>query len=204
MNIVAFDTETTGLPDYKVPSEAEHQPHIVQLAAQLFNLRGDVLASMDVIVKPAGWIIPAETTDIHSITMERAMDEGVPEEHALEEFMALVRQARQRTAYNTTFDNRIIRIAQARYWPQDDEHAEAMRSWKEDKDLYLCTMVAAKRVIGRQVKLEEAYLYFTGSVLDGAHNAKNDAEACKVLYLKMLEQGHIQAPTQLKKGELLC
>jgi DNA polymerase-3 subunit epsilon len=203
MKILAFDTETTGLPDYKVPSEAEHQPHIVQIAAQLFDLQGRAIYSMDMIVKPAGWIITAENAAIHGITMERAMDEGMNEADALDEFMALVHQAHQRTAYNTTFDNRIIRIAQARYFPKNEAHEEIMRSWKEDKDQYLCTMIEARKVIGRQVKLEEAYLYFTGSVLEGAHNAWNDTMACKTLYLKMLEQGYIK-PQTTKEGELLC
>ena len=39
MNLALFyDTETTGLPDFKAPSEAQHQPHIVQLAALLVDL----------------------------------------------------------------------------------------------------------------------------------------------------------------------
>jgi len=54
MNIaLAFDTETTGLPLFKEPSEHPDQPHIVQLAAVLVDLdTRRELASMDVIVKP--------------------------------------------------------------------------------------------------------------------------------------------------------
>jgi DNA polymerase-3 subunit epsilon len=34
---LAFDTETTGIPDWKMPSESEYQPHLVQLAAILVD-----------------------------------------------------------------------------------------------------------------------------------------------------------------------
>ena len=56
-----FDTETTGLPLFKEPSEHPDQPHLVQLAASLVDLdTRAVLSSIDVIVKPDGWTIPDE------------------------------------------------------------------------------------------------------------------------------------------------
>jgi DNA polymerase-3 subunit epsilon len=59
MNIAIFyDTETTGLPLFKEPSEHPDQPHIVQLAGCLVDLdTRKTIASMDVIVKPDGWTI---------------------------------------------------------------------------------------------------------------------------------------------------
>lgn len=33
--LVFFDVETTGIPDFKAPSDAPHQPHMVQLGALL-------------------------------------------------------------------------------------------------------------------------------------------------------------------------
>ncbi|WP_182340872.1 hypothetical protein [Comamonas koreensis] len=58
---LAYDTETTGLPLFKEPSEHPDQPHIVQLGAILVDLNTrTTIASMDVIIRPDGWTIPDE------------------------------------------------------------------------------------------------------------------------------------------------
>lgn len=85
-NGLFFDTETSGLPRWKEPSESPDQPHIVQLAAELVDLETrEVLESMDVIVKPDGWTISAEMTAIHSITQEHALEVGIPEKDAIDQ-----------------------------------------------------------------------------------------------------------------------
>jgi hypothetical protein len=86
--ILGFDAETNGIPIWKEPSDSENQPHIVQLAAILVDedTREEV-DSMDVIVKPDGWEISQEMTDIHGISMEQAMDVGIPEPEALQMYL---------------------------------------------------------------------------------------------------------------------
>ena len=82
--ILFFDTETTGLPLWKEPSEDPRQPHLVELAALLVNPdTREMIAFMDVIIKPNGWTIPVDVSEIHGITTERALAEGIPEEEAL-------------------------------------------------------------------------------------------------------------------------
>lgn len=180
MIILPFDTETTGIPDWKVPSDSEHQPHLVQLAAILADTDNrEVRDSMDVIVRPDGWEITEELTALHGISHEQAMDEGIPEADALDQFIALYDQCDIRVAHNTTFDNRIIRIALKRYQPDlisDDE-------WK-DRELYYCTLFHSKRIMGgnKGHTLAEAYQYFTGKTLEGAHNAQVDTNACMEIY----------------------
>lgn len=91
---IFFDTETTGIPNWKEPSEHPDQPHIVQLAAELVDLdTQEVLDSMDVIVKPDGWIISEEMTAIHGITNEHALEVGIPEELALDMLLAMRQKA---------------------------------------------------------------------------------------------------------------
>lgn len=178
--VLPFDTETTGFPLWKARSNDEGQPHLVQLAALLCNDKTkEVIEEMDVIIKPDGWVIPEETSAIHGITTENAMDEGIPEKEALQMFIDLYNKSSLRIAHNTTFDNRIIRIALMRYMPDliSDE------VWK-DKSLYYCTYMNAKKVMGGKSghKLEEAYLHFTGNKLEGAHNAMADSRACMEVY----------------------
>ncbi len=189
MIIMPFDTETNSIPDWNMPSENPNQPHMVQLAAALVDsVTGDVLEKIDVIIKPEGWEITQETIDIHGITMERAMAEGIPEVSALHMLMVMWRKCHKRTAFNTTFDNRIVRIAQKRYFQKDsDTHMELMRSWQEDKALYYCTMQGARKAMGmkKPPTLSEAYLHFTGKEHVNAHQAMADTMACLEIYFAL-------------------
>lgn len=187
--VIFFDTETTGLPDWKNPSEAENQPHIVQLAAHLVDLRTrEIKDTIDVIIKPHGWTIPQETTDIHGITTDAALETGEPEKDVLEKFLSMW-SGRIRIAHNTTFDNRIIRIATKRYC--DEAISD---TWKDGE--YQCTGILSKPIMQmppknkygfKMPKLSEAYKFFTGKELENAHNALADVNACMDIYFAILD-----------------
>lgn len=179
--IIAFDTETTGLPDWKAPSEADHQPHMVEIAALLCDDQGNVLERHQAIIQPGGWEITPEMTAIHGISHEQAMDEGVPETDALEAFLALSGKARIRAAHNATFDDRIIRIAMSRYMSK-----EAADAFKDGTEKF-CTCSKSREAVGlgKLPTLAEAYRHFTGEDLIEAHRAMPDAIACARIYFAL-------------------
>lgn len=183
--VLFLDTETTGLPVYGEPSGGDNQPHLVQLAAVLCDEdSGSVISELDVIIKPDGWIIPQETIDLHGITEDIAAAQGIPEQEALELFLAM-RGGCKRVAHNKSFDQRIIRIATKRYSSE-----EVIDKWAI-KDDFECTMALAKPITQiplkskkgfKGPKLSEAYKCLTGKELEGAHNAMVDTKACMEIY----------------------
>ena len=85
-----YDTETTGLPLFREPSEHPGQPHLVQLAAALVDLdTRETVASLDVVVRPDGWTIPDDVAAVHGITTDYAAAVGVPESLALSLFLEM-------------------------------------------------------------------------------------------------------------------
>lgn len=176
-----FDTETTGLPDWKNPSEAGHQPHIVEIASLLCDAAGNVIDRYQAIVRPAGWEITPENAAIHGITHEQAMDEGIPEVEALDGFLALQARASIRAAHNATFDDRIIRIAMSRY------HSKELADSFKDNSEKFCTCSKSREAVGlgKLPTLAEAYKHFTGEDLVEAHRAMPDAKACARVYFAL-------------------
>jgi DNA polymerase-3 subunit epsilon len=177
-----YDLETTGLPDWKQPSGSDSQPHIVQLAALLIdNVTRKTVASMDIIIKPDGWIIPDDVNAIHGITTEHALAVGIPESAAVEMLLEL-RGDHERVAYNKTFDQRIIRIALKRFFDE-----EAQEKWAV-KDDHHCSMRMAQKVLGgKNPKLIDAYKALCGKDLVNAHSAMADAQASAEVYFAALE-----------------
>lgn len=179
-----YDTETTGLPDWKSPSEAEHQPHIVEIGAALLDADFNVVEQYEAIIKPDGWVISEEMTAIHGISHERAMDEGVDEKVAVEAFLALHAKGSLRVGHNVSFDDRILRIALKRYL--DDNIAEAFKAAPK-----LCTMWESKQIVKAPFKdkrgvknpnLAEAYKFFTGEDIADAHRAMGDVLSTIAVY----------------------
>lgn len=192
-NLLVYDTETTGMPDWKNPSDGEQQPHIVQLAACLVDADSrEFLESMDVIVYPKTWDIPQETVEVHGITTERARDEGIDEAAALDQFLSMWAKSDKRVAHNESFDARIIRIGTMRY-----SNDQIIDGWSQGKENAICTarlatpilqlpptdrMRAARRFHFKTPNLSEAYKFFTGQDLENAHNAMADVMACMAVY----------------------
>lgn len=207
MKILVLDSETQGFPLYKEPSEDPRQPHIVELAALLYDdATGELVDQMHAIVRPDGWTIPDEVAAIHGITTERAMDEGRPEHEVLAEALALHATCALRVAHNESFDQRILRIAIKRFgdglpgWQgYTQEHKDAIADAFKESPKY-CTMKAATKpcnlpptpaMVARGMKwnknqnLQEAHQHFLGQAFDGAHGARADAEACARVYFAM-------------------
>lgn len=206
--LLFYDTETTGLPDFKSPSDAEHQPHLVQLAAALVHVPTRQIADLfDVVVKPDGtleapaWRSDEKAEQTHGITTERAFAEGIPEHAAVDMLLALWRRAQGRVAHNEAFDRRILRIATMRYKGRDvaDEWYHAS---------FNCTQFLASQIMQmaptelmkaagfgnkpKPPKLSEAYEHFLGRAMENAHNAMADVHACIDVYFAI--QDRLAAP----------
>jgi len=191
--VLVLDTETTGLPDFKAPSDAPHQPHLVEIAALLYDGAGNLIDSFDAIIRPDGWESCPEALAAHGITHEQAMAEGIPEADALAAFYALHERASLRVAHNQSFDARILRIAIKRYMSDADADAWSsqpafctMNTAKPIMQLPPTAAMRAKKFFGpKPPTLAEALKFFTGDDHVDAHRARSDAEACARIYFAM-------------------
>lgn len=190
--LLAFDTETTGLPDFRSPSDAQHQPHLVQLAMILLDDDLVERASVSVIVKPEGWEIPDEVAKIHGITTEIATAVGISEKIVTDLYVSLMYsdQPKVAVAHNVDFDLRIMRIAMLR--------AGYDKAWQEANPLTsYCTMKTATPIVNlpptdkmlaagfnkpKAPRLSECIQHFFGEELVGAHDALVDVRACVRVY----------------------
>lgn len=202
---LVYDTETSGLPDFKAPSDAPHQPHIVEVAAILCDDDGRPVETYHAIVKPTDWTIPDEVADVHGIDTETARRVGLPEEVMLARFSLMWARADFRVAHNDSFDARILRIAFQRF----GSYEEADR-WKDmrsvctaQRSAALCALPPTAKMVAagfnkhKTPKLEEAAKILLGRDHAGAHSALADTSMCRLLYL------HLRAgrPKALKAEE---
>jgi DNA polymerase-3 subunit epsilon len=189
--ILAFDTETTGLPDFKAPSYAPQQPHLVQLAMILLDDDMTERACVSVIVRPDGWEIPAEVAAIHGITTDMALKFGVPEKTAAQLYASMMfGTGAKAVGHNVQFDHRIMRIAMLRAgFTKERLDAQKVESF--------CTMNASTALVNlpptekmvkagfnkpKAPKLSECIRFFFDEDLIGAHDALVDVRACLRIY----------------------
>ncbi len=190
-----YDTETTGLINFKARNRDPSQPHLVQLAALLTDNHGVEIQSFSVIIEPDGYEIPKEASDIHGITNKLALQVGIPLSVAVYPFYHMKAKANLVIGHNEVFDWRVMKIACLRI-----ENFSAPDSMKPT----FCTMqnstkavnlppskkmVAAGMNRAKPPRLSECYEFFFGEKLDGAHDAMVDTRACARVYFHLLKIG---------------
>ena len=193
-SILIIDVETTGLPNFNLRARDNSQPHLVQVAAELFDETGKTLESFDCLVKPDGWTIPTEATAVHGITTDAAKASGIPEREAAQKLFDMIKKADLMVTYNTTFDRFLIRIAGRRY----DIFTDQQDSWWKLFPTYcpmrkmtdICQLPTTNGKSGFKFpKLQEAYKFAFSSEFTGAHGAVADLKATKELYFYLKAKG---------------
>ena len=173
---MVYDTETTGLPDFKAPSTSPHQPHLCEVSALLYDRNDLLIDRYEALVRPDGWDISAEAQAIHQIPMEKMVNEGLPEKQVIEGFLKFHKRAGIRVGHNESFDARIIRIGILRYL---DEGTAA--EWKSAPSFCTCATARARKVSPTN-GLQMVYKSLIGKTMGVAHRAHEDAEACAEIY----------------------
>lgn len=183
MNLT-FDTETTGVINYKLPLTHASQPRIVQLGAQLADDNGFVKGELNVLIKPDGWAIPADATAIHGISTEDCERFGIPIRSALGMFNLWLALKPVLVAHNIDFDVSLV-------------HIEAGKLGKGnilDGFTKFCTMKNSTdlvRIPGprgfKWPKLIETYRFLFNEDFEGAHDAIADVRACARVYNRLVK-----------------
>ncbi len=197
--ILIFDTETTGLPNWKVPSEDPTQPHLVQLACGLFTDEGREVGTFMRIVLPTKFTIPAEATAIHGINDTLARDCGTSLDSVVVAYTKMASVAELRVAHNTPFDDRVMRIALLRCGFSRAEIEMTQRGPSADTCAMARHVMKNERELGRKDALEKADLascmaHFFNDAHDGAHDALADMRACARLYFHFRNEMKVTAP----------
>lgn len=183
-----FDTETNGLPkNWKAPvTDLDNWPRLVQIAWILFDETGKEIERNDHIVRPDGFRIPAESSAIHGISEQRAMQEGVSLSTVLQEFHEQIDAAKNLVAHNISFDEKILGAEFLR-----DGFANPI----PDKGL-ICTMLGSKDYCAlpgkygfKWPKLSELHLKLFGTDFEEAHNAAADINATARCFWELHKQG---------------
>ncbi len=185
-----FDTETTGLPkNWKAPvSKLDNWPRLVQIAWLQCDNSGNVLASSDYIVKPQGFTIPKDAENIHGISTETAMTEGVALKKVLNQFSIAINNSNFLVAHNMSFDEKIV-------------GAEFLREDIKNKlfDISrICTMESSTdycKLPGKYgykwPSLSELHYKLFDQYFEEAHNADVDVKACAKCFFKLKSEGFL-------------
>lgn len=177
MKILVFDTETTGLVNFKLPLDDPTQPRLLQIASVMTNevtWTPAVVCSM--YIKQPGVVIPPAATEVHGITSAYLDELGLPCSYVLHIFMKLFALADQVWAFNADYDCACVGGELLRLDRKDD-YAKLGGVFCMMKPLTDVCKLPGNYGKYKWPKLSEAYKHFFNEVPPVAHNALADVHA---------------------------
>lgn len=190
--ILFFDTETTGLLNFKLPADHSAQPRIASIAAVLFDGNRVPVETMHDFVKPDGWAVPPDVERINGLTTQRLTEIGRPISDALANLMTLYERADELIAYGAEFDLKMLR-GELRRAGLPDQYQGKPTKCAMRRATVACrmpptpAMLAAGFKKNKTPKLAEAHEIILGAPLQGAHDALNDVMALSRIWFWLID-----------------
>lgn len=179
-----FDTETTGLARFDLSANSPEQPRLVQLGVILADDENNIIHECGLIIKPEGFTIPSQASNIHGITTEYAMKYGVPARIVVGLFNAFLQDEKLTLiAHNLKFDRIVMESELHKIGLTIDYCSEEFCTMLNTTSI--CKIPAKKANGYKWPKLSEAYKYFFNEELVDAHDALTDVRACFRIYKEL-------------------
>ena len=188
-----FDTETTGLPKrWNAPlSDSENWPRCIQIAWQIHDAKGEVVAHEDYLIHPDGFTIPFDSEQVHGISTALAEDQGIPLEEVLEKFHTALDQVDYVVGHNVSFDRNIMGAEYLRSGLEDVLENKAVIDTCNEETAQLCQLPGGRGGKFKLPTLSELYRFLFQESFMEAHNATADVEATSRAFLELLRQDKI-------------
>lgn len=189
--LLFLDTESNGLPkDFDAPmSDENNWPRLVQLAYQIYDDTGHLVDERNYIIKPDKFLISHESTKIHGISNENALNNGHPLDYVLKDLMNKINSADVVVGHNLEYDEKIIG---AELYRKDYENSLS----KKHK---ICTMKASTnycKISGnygyKWPSLTELYNILFSKDFKETHNALHDVRTTAKCYWELVSKGVIE------------
>ena len=209
MKILIFDTETTGLPNWRAkgPQWYKSWPYIVQLSWILYNVDKNTFVKGDYIIKlPLNITIPNDSIKIHGITNKIMNTQGVDFMKALTHFLIHLHNADFIVAHNLDFDKKMLLA--------EFERRDMINHFDVIKGVDYCTMRNSEELCGltkispvtglrysKFPRLSELHYCLFKERLVNLHNSYNDVLACLRCYYKLIYDEDILSKNKLLRKE---
>ena len=196
MRVLAFDTETTGLPKRYSGSvyDSNNWPHIVQLSLLLYDLDTQkMIAVHDFIIKlPEDIVMTQENTNIHGITNEMSSQKGIDIKEAILCMSDCLDSAQVLVAHNLEFDTNMIAAECNRVGYPSILRIKPFAGYCTMlHSMELCNLKMISRRTNREVikfpKLIELYQNLFNEVPNNLHNSLVDVFVCFRCYYKLTQ-----------------
>ncbi len=192
--VLVFDTETTGLPDFRKPAEDPCQPWMVQLAWVLVEAStGRILRAQSSLIHGVAEV-PAEASAVNGITPLMLRSHGVALPAVLQDLCWAMGGADVAIAHNVDFDRRVIETACHRSESAAGVELRSIIARLREQKRLRCTLkentavVGARFADGRPGKwptLAETHAHYFGAPHESQHDALGDVQACARVFLEM-------------------
>ena len=187
MQYIAFDFETSGLPEGRRNVEITQKTlknfdscRAVSLSAARFSSRGRLIDTFDAIVYPNDFQIGEKSIEVHGITQDYAEKNGRPFTEVFMDFLKFIGpRTTTLVAHNAQFDTSVLRSEMIRH---------NLNLPLLDNMTFVCTMKLYKERFLKPIKLGELYRDIFGEDFENAHNSLADCIACGKVYPFLLGQ----------------